>query len=126
MEIVGLKNCVPDDVNKLIAKFVGLKPHPIATHLKDAATFYTHMRHIMTWTEEIVYWKRCASSKRVVSEFCDIGHLNSKRRREIFAHLPKWLKMELLFGRFKAGVEEMFKTPKINQRFILEQMRTII
>ena len=30
MEIAGLKNFVQDDVNKLIAGFVGFKPHPLA------------------------------------------------------------------------------------------------
>ena len=30
MEIVGLKNFVQDDVNKLIAKFVGFKSKPVA------------------------------------------------------------------------------------------------
>ena len=35
MEIVALKNFVPDDVNKLIFKFVGFKPHPLATLFKE-------------------------------------------------------------------------------------------
>ena len=30
MEIVGLKQKVDNDINKLIAKFVGIKPHPLA------------------------------------------------------------------------------------------------
>jgi DNA-binding transcriptional regulator YbjK len=34
MEIVGLKNIVPDDINKLIAKFVVVKMHPRAEILK--------------------------------------------------------------------------------------------
>ena len=33
MEIVALKNFVQDDVNRLIAKFVGVKPHPAALAL---------------------------------------------------------------------------------------------
>ena len=36
MEIVGLKQKVDDYVNKLIAKFVGLKPHPIASTIKES------------------------------------------------------------------------------------------
>ena len=35
MEIVGLKNFVSDDVNKLIAKFVGMPIHPIAKVLQS-------------------------------------------------------------------------------------------
>ena len=35
MEIVGLKNFVQDDVNKLIAKFVGMPVHPIAKALQN-------------------------------------------------------------------------------------------
>ena len=35
MEIVGLKNIVQDDVNKLIAKFVGMPIHPIAKALQN-------------------------------------------------------------------------------------------
>ena len=34
MEIVGLKQKVDNDINKLIAKFVGLPVHPIAKALK--------------------------------------------------------------------------------------------
>ena len=36
MEIVGLKNFVPDNVNNLIFKFVGLKPHPLAEIMVEA------------------------------------------------------------------------------------------
>jgi hypothetical protein len=35
MEIVGLKQKVDNDINKLIAKFVGVKPHPFAKHIKQ-------------------------------------------------------------------------------------------
>ena len=34
MVIVGLNQIVQDDVNKLICKFVGVKPHPLAKLLK--------------------------------------------------------------------------------------------
>ena len=40
MEVVGLKNFVPDDVNKLIFKFVGFKPHPLAELFKALITEY--------------------------------------------------------------------------------------
>ena len=40
MEIVGLKNFVDDDVNKLIAKFVGFKPHPLTKMLKPIFNLY--------------------------------------------------------------------------------------
>ena len=33
MEIVGLKQKVDDDINKLICKFVGVKPHPLTIEL---------------------------------------------------------------------------------------------
>ena len=33
MEIVGLKNFVQDDINKLIAKFVGVKPRKITEEI---------------------------------------------------------------------------------------------
>ena len=33
MEVVGLKNFVQDDINKLISKFVGFK-HPVAEMFK--------------------------------------------------------------------------------------------
>ena len=35
MEIVGFEKNVQDDVNKLISKFVGVKPHPFAKHIKQ-------------------------------------------------------------------------------------------
>ena len=35
MGIVGLKRKVDDDVNKLIFKLVGVKPHPFAKHIKQ-------------------------------------------------------------------------------------------
>ena len=34
MEIIGLKKCVPDDVNKIICKFVGVKPPKFMKELK--------------------------------------------------------------------------------------------
>ena len=34
MEIVGLKKFVQDDINKLITKFVGVKPHPLTIELR--------------------------------------------------------------------------------------------
>ena len=34
MEIVGLKHKVDDDINKLIAKFVGLPVNPVADMIK--------------------------------------------------------------------------------------------
>ena len=40
MEILGLKTFVQDDVNKLIFKFVGLKPHPLTFELKDLVRFF--------------------------------------------------------------------------------------
>ena len=40
MEIVGLENFVQDDVNKIIAKFVGFKPHPVTKDLKRYITRY--------------------------------------------------------------------------------------
>ena len=40
MEIVGLKNFVQDDVNKLTAKFVGVKPHPLAKVMAEAIEMY--------------------------------------------------------------------------------------
>jgi hypothetical protein len=40
MEIVGLKQKVDDDVNKLIFKFVGVKPQPLAELLKSVIREY--------------------------------------------------------------------------------------
>ena len=39
MEIVGLKIFVQDDVNKLIFKFVGVKPHPLTFEIKTLVRF---------------------------------------------------------------------------------------
>ena len=36
MEIVGLKQKVDNDINKLIIKFVGMKTHPIAHTIKES------------------------------------------------------------------------------------------
>ena len=36
MEIVGLKIFVPNEINNLIAKFVGVKMHPLAEMLEKA------------------------------------------------------------------------------------------
>ena len=36
MEIVALKQKVDNDVNKLIAQFVGIKTHPIAFTIKES------------------------------------------------------------------------------------------
>ena len=41
MEIVALKQKVDDDINKLIAKFVGIKPHPAAKLLIDFSYRYS-------------------------------------------------------------------------------------
>ena len=38
MEIIGLKQKVDDDINKLIAKFVGMKTHPITFTIKESFT----------------------------------------------------------------------------------------
>ena len=40
MEIVGLKKIVQDDVNRLISKFVGFKPHPVAELLQPLFDLY--------------------------------------------------------------------------------------
>ena len=38
MEIVGLKQKVNDDINKLISKLVGMKSHPITFTIKESFT----------------------------------------------------------------------------------------
>ena len=40
MEIVALKNFVQDDVNKIIFKFVGVKPRPFAIELKTLVGYF--------------------------------------------------------------------------------------
>jgi hypothetical protein len=40
MEIVGLKFFVPNEINNLIAKFVGVKMHPLAEMLEKAIKRY--------------------------------------------------------------------------------------
>ena len=119
MEIVGLKKFVQDDINKLIAKFVGVKPHPIAKLLKDAELYYVHMRQSMPWPREILYNRKCEILDFIVKQLCDLQALNSKKRRETFAQLPKWVKTELLYGRCR--VLSLFEKPKINRNFIIEQ-----
>ena len=53
MEIVGLKNFVQDDVNKLIAKFVGFKPHPVAILLKPLIRKHGASE---TFAEDVFLW----------------------------------------------------------------------
>jgi hypothetical protein len=38
-QILGLKNFVQDDVNHVIAKFVGVKPRPFTNELKNLVRF---------------------------------------------------------------------------------------
>ena len=40
MEIVALKNFVQDDVNKIIFKFVGVKPRPLTIELKTLVGYF--------------------------------------------------------------------------------------
>ena len=47
MEIVGLKNFVPDDVNKIICKFVGVKPPKFMKELK----FYIRQHDHHLWEQ---------------------------------------------------------------------------
>jgi hypothetical protein len=39
-QILGLKNFVQDDVNHVIAKFVGVKPRPFTDELKNLVRFF--------------------------------------------------------------------------------------
>jgi hypothetical protein len=62
MEIVGLKNFVQDDVNKLIVKFVGVKPHPLAKLLKPLIEEYYECHpgaEVCFATVILFYRKRC-------------------------------------------------------------------
>ena len=49
MEIVGLTQKIDDGINQLIFKFVGVKPHPFAKHIKqvidrnEACSYYDYI-----------------------------------------------------------------------------------
>ena len=54
MEIVGLKNCVQDDINKLIAKFVGVKPRIFLKELKFHIHHYqSHIHHHQSFLRDL-------------------------------------------------------------------------
>ena len=122
MEIVGLEQKVSDGINNLIAKFVGVKPHPLAEileseikrHLKyarrpeytaiDALHFFLVIKKSKILHE---VWRAYERLMRLKSD---------KARREEFIKLQQWLKNELINNNFY--LRRLFKNTKVNRRFL--------
>ena len=118
MEIVGLKNFVQDDVNKLIFKFVGFK-HPVAEIFskevgKDAEYFVEHTLNV------ILVMKQEEIQHKIFKSYWKLSKLkNDKERRGEFIKLKRWLKKELLTEQWY--LTRLFKNSKINQVFLNKQ-----
>ena len=118
MEIVGLKNFVQDDVNRLIAKFVGFK-HPVAEIFskkvgKDAEYFVEHTLNV------ILVMKQGEIQHKIFKSYWKLSKLkNDKERRGEFIKLKRWLKRELLTEQWY--LTRLFKNSKINQVFLNKQ-----
>ena len=97
MEIVGLKQKVPDNINSLISKFVGVKPHPIAEMFKSKIE---HINNNCFLTEGLMeealhYILRMKQSRvicRVHKTYAMLEKLNNdKKRRSEFIKVRRWV-----------------------------------
>ena len=121
MEIVGLKNFIPDDINNLIAKFVGVKPHPLAEILEKEIGRRLRNARTSEYTATnalhfILVIKKSNVIHHVWKTYDRLKHLKSdKARREEFVKLQRWLKHELINNNFY--LSRLFKDTKINRFF---------
>jgi hypothetical protein len=100
MEIVGLKNVVQDDVNKLIAKFVGVQSKP-AQILQNVFNCFEHFDccyYLRSRTDEI-YERRHTYAMNEYDKLMLIKSIPSRRRK--FELLPQWIKKLLIIWRRK-------------------------
>jgi hypothetical protein len=125
MEIVGLKQKVQDDINKIIFKFVGVKMHPWAEKLKKEIEY--HLRGVRnpeyTVTDaigSILGYKQAGLGHRVFESYDGLKKMRSdKARREEFIKLQRWLKVALLRNNFY--LNRLFGESKVNQAFLNKQ-----
>ena len=86
MEIVGLKNLIPDDVNKLIFKFVGVTPHPQAKMLMPIYNEYSSL-------SDFKFVQTCKFMGYIFKEVRKLIKIKSiPERRKVFVNLRGWKK----------------------------------
>ena len=118
MEIVGLKNFVQDDVNKLISKFVGFKHHVFKKLLPWELRFLKTedmVKHI-TRRKFLRVHKRC---NRDYEKLLEIKSMPNRRFK--FTTLPKWVRKEIMLITAD-NINDLFPKNKKNSHFINEQM----
>jgi hypothetical protein len=98
MEIVGLKKIVDDDVNKLIAKFVGYrsKPAQVIQNMLNTYCFINGADYLETRVQDI-YERRDEYIFKFFDVLMEIQTITERRRR--FEQLPQWVKKSLIIGR---------------------------
>ena len=125
MEIVGLKQKVQDDVNKLIFKFVGVKIHPWAEKLKKEIEYHLktarNQEYAVTDTiGSILAYKQVGLRFRVFVTYARLENMkNDKTRREEFIKLQRWLKVAVLRNNFY--LNRLFRESKVNKAFLNKQ-----
>ena len=127
MEIVGLKNFVSDDVNKLIFKFVGFK-HPVArlfdAHIDLTSRYARNPEYtVKDALHFILVWKKGGLIHTVFKAYWKLKQLKSQEvKRDEFVKLQRWLRYELLSNSFY--LMRIFADSKINFTFLGEQRDT--
>ena len=112
MEIVGLKNFVPDDVNKIICKFVGVKPHPLARLLMTAEEDFCY-------TVSLGFLKKVRFIQYFLKELRRLNQIKSiPKRREAFLKLREWERIYLIL--FYA--RDLFPMNRKNLRFLKDEL----
>ena len=128
MEIVGLKQKVDDDVNKLIAKFVGLPVHPVVKLLRKAIGFKENCEVCRNppWVEIwFMHLRRNAKEKRCrkISEtILYLWRLKGKEeRKHAFLKLERWLRHGLINILVSSNPDHRYYPRLFNQEFLEEQ-----
>ena len=132
MEIVGLKQKVDNDVNKLIFKFVGVKPHPLAELINESKGYWLktwgtfHEAHnendgfsFKNWLTYGAKQKLERMVNHVAKEIKIMRPINN--RREEFSKLRPWLR-RFLFWEFSKKDDYPFPDNGKNRKFIEEQI----
>jgi hypothetical protein len=120
--IVEFRKVVPDEINNLIAKFVGVKTHPIAKMFNALIEYSMRTSRNPEYTVAnalhlFLVIKKSDIIHRVWKTYDRLKHLKSdKARRGEFIKLPQWLKNELLNNNFY--LSRLFKDTKVNRRFL--------
>ena len=127
MEVVGLKNFVQDDINKLIFKFVGFR-HPVAEILNSYIISIQRNARNPKYTVKdalhfILVWKKGGLIHTVFKTYWKLKQLKSQKvKRDEFMKLQRWLRYELLNNSFYSM--RIFADSKINHAFLREQRDT--